>query len=77
MFNPLRSSTKQELLKSTSAIKIATITNMDDSVTKGSHHVLSPNQHFAVSKDKWDTKEDTGKSMKNTLCLHLLHSQAH
>ena len=22
---------------------------------------------FAVSKGKWDTKEDTGKSMKNTL----------
>ena len=22
---------------------------------------------FAVSKDKWDTKEDTGKSMKNVL----------
>jgi len=22
---------------------------------------------FAVSKDEWDTKEDTGKSMKNTL----------
>ena len=22
---------------------------------------------FAVSKDEWDTKEDTGKSMKNAL----------
>jgi len=22
---------------------------------------------FAVNKDEWDTKEDTGKSMKNTL----------
>ena len=22
---------------------------------------------FVVSKDEWDTKEDTGKSMKNTL----------
>ena len=23
---------------------------------------------FAVSKDEWDTKEDTGKSMKNAYC---------
>ena len=27
--------------------------------------MLPPNQHFAVSKDEWDTKEDAGKSMKN------------
>ena len=27
-----------------------------------------PNRHFfAVSKDEWDTKEDSGKSMKNAL----------
>ena len=27
-----------------------------------------PNQHFfIVSKDEWNTKEDTGKSMKNVL----------
>ena len=26
---------------------------------------------FAVSKDEWDTKEDTGKSMKNA--LYILH----
>ena len=25
--------------------------------TKGSHHVLPPNQHFTLSKDEWDTKE--------------------
>jgi len=24
---------------------------------------------FAVSKDKWHTKEDTGKSIKNALCV--------
>ena len=30
--------------------------------------MLPPNQHFfAVSKDEWDTKEDTGKFMKNAL----------
>jgi len=25
------------------------------------------NVHFLVSKDEWDTKEGTGKSMKNLL----------
>ena len=25
---------------------------------------------FAVSKDEWDTKEDTGKSMKNALYVY-------
>ena len=29
--------------------------------------MLPLNDTFAVSKDKWDTKEDTGKSMKNVL----------
>ena len=24
---------------------------------------------FAVSKDEWNIKEDTGKSMKNVLCI--------
>ena len=25
--------------------------------------------HFAVSKDEWNTNEDSGKSMKNTLYI--------
>ena len=29
--------------------------------------MLPPNRQFPVSKDEWDTKEDTGKSMKNAL----------
>jgi len=24
---------------------------------------------FVVSKDEWNTKEDTGKSMKNAVCM--------
>ena len=28
---------------------------------------------FAVSKDEWDTKEDTGKSMKNVLYILKKH----
>ena len=31
---------------------------------KGSNHQIDT---YTVSKDKWGTKEDTGKSMKNTL----------
>ena len=34
---------------------------------KGSYHVLLQIDTFAVGKDEWNTKEDTGKSMKNTL----------
>ena len=55
-------------LKSTSDIKIATMTNMDDFryEWKPSHAIVKSTL-FAVSKDEWDTKEDTGKSMKNAL----------
>jgi len=28
---------------------------------------LSQNQHFVMSNDEWETKEVTGKSMKNAL----------
>ena len=31
---------------------------------------------FAVSKDEWDTKEDTGKSMKNALYV-LPYAKGH
>ena len=31
---------------------------------------------FAVSKDEWDTKEDTGKSMKNALYV-LQYAKRH
>jgi len=38
------------------------------SVTNGSHHVPTAKLTlFVVNKDEWDTKEDTGKSMKNKL----------
>jgi len=45
------------------AIKVVTTTI---SVTNGSHHVpTAKSTLFVVNKDEWDTKEDTGKSMKN------------
>ena len=38
--------------------------------------MLPPNQHFAISKGEWDTKENTGKSMKNALYL-LRYAKKH
>jgi len=38
------------------------------SVTNGSHHVPTTKSNFFVeSKDEWDTKESTVKSMNNAL----------
>ena len=70
MFNPLHSITNQELFK-----KHKVATRMI-SVKKGSYHMLPGAKLtlFAVSKDEWDTKEDTGKSMKNA--LYVLVSQS-
>ena len=57
-----------EELKSTSAIKIATMTNTNDIRYKGKpSRAIAKSTCFAVSKDEWDTKEDTGKSTKNVL----------
>ena len=39
-------------------------------IIKGSHHWLLPNQHLLLSaKNDWNTKEDSGKSMKNALYI--------
>ena len=58
-------------LKSTSAIEIATMKNTDDFRFEGKpSRARDKSTPFPVSKDEWDTKEDTGKSMKNT--LHVL-----
>ena len=54
--------------KSTSANKIATMKNTDNVHCEGKlSRVTTKLTLFTVSKDEWDTKEDTGKSMKNTL----------
>ena len=43
-------------------IKIATMKNMDDFHFKGKASLATTKSTtFAVSKDEWDTKEDTGK----------------
>jgi len=52
------------ILKRTSAIKVATINITDDF-----HYKWKPSCAYhnfnTLEKDKWDTKEGTGKSMKN------------
>ena len=64
-------------LNSTSAIKIVTMKNMDDFHLEGkpscAHAKSTP---FPVSKDELDTKEDTGKSMKNALYI-LRYAKRH
>jgi len=37
------------------------------SVTNGSHHMPAAKSTLFVVNKEWDTKEDTGKSMKNAL----------
>ena len=68
-------------LKSTPAIKIATMTNTDNFRYEGKpSRAIAKSTLFTVSKDEWDTKEDAGKSMKNALYVlryakrHLLGS---
>ena len=64
-------------LKSTSAIRMASMKNMDDFRYEGKpSRAIAKLTLFAVSKDEWDTKEDTGKSMKNVLYV-LRYAKRH
>ena len=63
--------------KSTSAIKTVTMNNTDDFCYEGKpSRAIAKLTLFAVSKDEWDTKEDTGKSMKNALYV-LRYAKKH
>ena len=64
-------------LKSTFTIKIATMKNTDDLCFEGKpSHARAKSTPFPVSKNEWNTKEDTGKSMKNALYI-LRHAKRH
>ena len=64
-------------LKSTSAIEIATMKNTDDFHFEGKpSRARAKSTPFPVSKDEWDTKEDTGKPMKNALYV-LRYAKSH
>ena len=63
--------------KSTSAFKVATMKNMDDFCYGGKPSCATTKLTlFAVSKDEWDAKEDTGKSMKNAFYV-LQYAKRH
>ena len=63
--------------KSTSAIKVATMKNVDDFCYEGKpSRATTKSTPCAVSQDEWDTKEDTGKSMKNALYI-LRYAKRH
>ena len=64
----------KNLLKSISVIQVATIKNMDNA--KDTIVCTSKLSPFAVSKDEWNTKKDTGKSMKNALYV-LWYAKKH
>ena len=64
-------------LKSSSDIKIATMTNTNDFHYEGKPSpAIAKSTLFTVSKDEWYTKEDTGKSMKNALYV-LRYAKRH
>ena len=53
------------------------MTNTDDFCYEGKPScAIAKSTLFAVSKDEWDTKEDTGKSMKNALYV-LRYAKRH
>jgi len=63
MFNPLFSSTNQQLFKRTLVIKYENYGQFN-----GSHHLpTTKSTLFVTNKDEWYTKEGRGKSMKNAL----------
>ena len=81
MFNPLHSSTNQELFEkhlcnqNTDGRKIRKDT--DDFCYEGKpSRATAKSTPFAVSRDEWDTKEDIGKSMKNALYI-LRYAKRH
>ena len=55
----------KKLLKNTSVIKVAIMKNIDD--FHYAKEAIACSHQIAVSKDEWNTKEDTGKFMKNVL----------
>ena len=74
--NLLHSITNQ-LFKKHLYNQVATMKNTDDFCYKGKLScTASKSTLFAVSKDEWDTKEDTGKSMKNALYV-LQYAKRH
>ena len=74
---PLHSSTNQELFeKHLCNQSINSIFYGQFPLQGKPSHAITKLTLFAVSKDEWDTKEDTGKSMKNALYV-LWYAKRH
>ena len=68
MFNLLHGITNQELFEKHLCNQSSHYENMEKFCYEGKQsHATTKLTPFTVSKDKWDTEVDTGKSMKNTL----------
>ena len=63
--------TNQELFETHLCNQSSHYENMDDFHYEGKPSHVAKSTPFAVSHYEWDTKEDTGKSMKNALYLLL------
>jgi len=65
----IHSSFNQELLKSTSIIKVASMKNtiMYSIAQRKPSRATTKSTFFIVSKDEQNTEEDAGKSIKNAL----------
>ena len=74
MLNPLHSSTNQKLYLWN---KVATMKNRDDFYCKRKPSCAATKSNlFTVNKDEWNTKEDTGKSIKNAFYVQHLSDQS-
>ena len=70
MYNSLHNTTNQELFKKYRCNQSSHYENTDDFCYEGKpSHAIAKSTPFTVSQDENDTKEDTGKSMENTLYI--------
>ena len=76
-FNPLHSIANQELFKKHLCNQSSHYENYRQfSLQREATCATAKLTPFTVSEDEWDTKEDTGKSMKNALYI-LQYSKRH
>jgi len=76
MFTPLQSSTNQELFEKRLCNQGSHYENKDDFHYTKEAITSRATTLFTVSKDEWNTKGDTGKSIKND-CMYAVCQKAH
>ena len=75
MLNSLHSGVNQELFEKRLCNQGSQIWTVSVTQRKPSHATTKLTL-LTDSKDEWDTKQDTGKSMKNALCILRMPSWA-